>query len=189
MIAYIKRRYLVARRWFRRTFDRQCAGIRLLFKEYRRYHNKTLAKKTLNFYHVQYLNTKITIKGTFQLDREYTWIKCNRNFNGFYMTDYFNKDFEAFEKLIKNNDDEKVDGRICFFLKRIVYIFKSLKQEYMQESISTFSGFRQIEIGLFIWIFRKILKTLVYLEKKMFRPLWRGSNYIYILFDDPIHLK
>ena len=55
------------------------------------------------------------------MDREYTWIKCNRNFNGFYMTDYFNKDFEAFEKLIRNNDNEKVDGRICF-LKRIVYI-------------------------------------------------------------------
>ena len=46
--------------------------------------------------------------GEYPLDREYTWIKCNKNFNGFYVTDYFDRDFEAFEKLIKNNDDEIV---------------------------------------------------------------------------------
>ena len=45
------------------------------------------------------------------LDRQYTWIKCNRNFDGFYMTDYFDTAFEAFEVLLRNNDDDQVNTR------------------------------------------------------------------------------
>lgn len=39
------------------------------------------------------------------LDRVYTWVKCNKDFNGFYMTDYRNELFDAFETILLYNKD------------------------------------------------------------------------------------
>lgn len=39
------------------------------------------------------------------LDRVYTWVKCNKDFNGFYMSDYQNELFDAFETILLHNKD------------------------------------------------------------------------------------
>lgn len=39
------------------------------------------------------------------LDRVYTWVKCNKDFNGFYITDYRNELFDSFETILLNNKD------------------------------------------------------------------------------------
>lgn len=38
-----------------------------------------------------------------QLPRQFGWIKCNKDFNGYYMTDYADSQFAAFEAVILNN--------------------------------------------------------------------------------------
>ena len=41
-----------------------------------------------------------TFKGYDDLDRRYTWIKCNKDFKGYYMTDYFDNNFDAIEYVL-----------------------------------------------------------------------------------------
>ncbi|CAF0707260.1 unnamed protein product [Brachionus calyciflorus] len=43
------------------------------------------------------------INGQLDLDRRYTWIKCNTDFKGFYVTDYTNNLFDAFETILLSN--------------------------------------------------------------------------------------
>ena len=39
--------------------------------------------------------------GEFELDRDYSWIKCNNDFKGFYITAYTEADFKKFAGAIE----------------------------------------------------------------------------------------
>ena len=42
-------------------------------------------------------------EGSIELDSSYTWIKCNKDFKGYYVTDYPIEIYEAFNELLINN--------------------------------------------------------------------------------------
>lgn len=39
--------------------------------------------------------------GTFELDRDYSWIKCNNDFKGFYLTAYTTGGFKKFSEAVE----------------------------------------------------------------------------------------
>jgi hypothetical protein len=41
--------------------------------------------------------------GSIELDREYTWVKCNTDFKGYYVTDYSEQQFDIFENILLRN--------------------------------------------------------------------------------------
>jgi len=45
------------------------------------------------------------------LDRRYTWVKCNNEFRGFYVTDYAPSIFDAFTEILSN----KIEVRVSEF--------------------------------------------------------------------------
>lgn len=51
----------------------------------------------------QYLLTQST--GFLQLAKRYDWVKCNKDFNGYYITDYGNQLFNSFENVLLNRPD------------------------------------------------------------------------------------
>ncbi len=42
-------------------------------------------------------------EGSIELDSSYSWIKCNKDFKGYYLTDYPVEIYEAFNELLINN--------------------------------------------------------------------------------------
>lgn len=51
---------------------------------------------------------------SFQLDRKYTWVKCNTDFKGFYVTDYSAQLFSVFENILLQ--DKNVQSVLCLYL-------------------------------------------------------------------------
>lgn len=45
-------------------------------------------------------------EGTKTLSRKYTWVKCNKDFRGYYITDYSDSNFNALEDVLINKPDE-----------------------------------------------------------------------------------
>lgn len=44
--------------------------------------------------------------GSVDLDRKYTWVKCNKDFKGYYVTDYSNDNFQALEQVLIQKPEE-----------------------------------------------------------------------------------
>lgn len=42
-------------------------------------------------------------RDTFELDREYSWIKCNSDFEGYFLVNYDEENFEAFNQILSHN--------------------------------------------------------------------------------------
>lgn len=66
--------------------------------------------------HLYGMTTKFTVfmnaKSVFTiLDRDYSWVKCNENFGGFYVTDYTCDQFEVFETLLMKNQNVNIYTR------------------------------------------------------------------------------
>ena len=49
-----------------------------------------------------FLNDK---SGQIDLDRRYTWVKCNNDFKGYYVTDYSAQLFQAFDQILASNPE------------------------------------------------------------------------------------
>lgn len=59
-----------------------------------------------------------TIKGTHELDnREFTWVKCNKDFKGYYITNYDDEIFKAFTKALENKPDVRLKQLFFFIIK------------------------------------------------------------------------
>jgi hypothetical protein len=43
--------------------------------------------------------------GSLTLNRSYSWIKCNKNFRGYYLTSYSDYNFEAVEYVLRNSNN------------------------------------------------------------------------------------
>jgi hypothetical protein len=39
------------------------------------------------------------------LSRRFTWVKCNRDFKGYYVTEYLDANYEIFNFLLSNDDN------------------------------------------------------------------------------------
>lgn len=57
--------------------------------------------KNFNFY----LNSHTE---AFELDENYSWIKCNKDFKSYYITDYSEENIKAIEYVLTNDTDKKV---------------------------------------------------------------------------------
>jgi hypothetical protein len=60
-----------------------------------------------NFYEFDFFLTNQT--GSIRLpNRKYSWIKCNRNFNGYYLTSYSDYNFKVLGYLLKDSSNHNV---------------------------------------------------------------------------------
>jgi hypothetical protein len=57
------------------------------------------------------------------LDRRYTWVKCNQDFKGYYITDYSKEVFAAIEAVLLSNPEvkNKFRNRLNLFRKFILH--------------------------------------------------------------------
>ncbi|RNA36671.1 endoplasmic reticulum aminopeptidase 2 isoform X2 [Brachionus plicatilis] len=94
------------------------------------------------------------------LDRVYTWVKCNKDFNGFYITDYRNELFEAFEAILLHDmtvfSDADRSNLIhnafeLAFLGSKSYQIAALLSNYLTDKETSPSPFRT-----FFWHVKKI---------------------------------
>lgn len=63
-------------------------------------------------------------EGYIKLAKEYTWIKCNSDFHGYYLTNYDNKNFEALNNLLRNDYSVRII-KIYFKMKLAQIYFKN----------------------------------------------------------------
>ena len=54
----------------------------------------------------------------FDLDRRYTWVKCNKDFKGYYATDYSRNIFSAFTHILLNKPE--VNCLEFFFNRKLI---------------------------------------------------------------------
>ncbi len=59
------------------------------------------------------LNKIIYFKGKYDIDKPLTWIKCNKDFKGFYVTDYSSEIFENITMVLKYKPE------VCFSLVKL----------------------------------------------------------------------
>lgn len=43
--------------------------------------------------------------GTLELPKQFNWVKCNKDFNGYYITDYGDDQFNSFETVLLHSRD------------------------------------------------------------------------------------
>ncbi|CAF0936439.1 unnamed protein product [Brachionus calyciflorus] len=96
----------------------------------------------------------------FDLDRVYTWVKCNKDFTGFYVTEYKNELFEVFESVLLENKDLFTIGdrsnliHNAFelaFLGSKSYAIPNLLSNYLTQKETSMIPFKT-----FIWHINKI---------------------------------
>ena len=63
-----------------------------------------------NYYNFDFFLT--SQKGSIRLpsNRQYSWIKCNRNFNGYYLTSYSDYNFKVLGHLLKDQFNHNVSN-------------------------------------------------------------------------------
>ena len=45
-------------------------------------------------------------EGSIDLSRRFTWVKCNKEFKGYYVTEYLDSNYEIFQFLLENSGND-----------------------------------------------------------------------------------
>ena len=71
-------------------------------------------------------------QGYIDLSRRFTWVKCNKDFRGYYVTDYYDNNYEVFEYLLEHNNNYYVStsGYSVFWVKKHIHITRIYKMIY-----------------------------------------------------------
>jgi hypothetical protein len=117
-------------------------------------------------------------RAQFDLDRRYTWIKCNKDFKGFYFTDYVNDMYQAFDQVLLNKPDTfSVGDRANLIHVSFEAAYSGLKS-YLYPSLLT-NFLQSGEFSLTVWrtLFFHLNRIALVAEH---RPVFASLRVIFI---------
>ena len=119
-------------------------------------------------------------RGQLDLDRRYTWIKCNRDFRSYYFTDYVNDMYQAFDQVLLNKPDTfSVGDRANLIHVSFEAAYSGIKSYYYPSLLTNYlqSG----ELSLTVWrtLFFHLNRISLVAEH---RPVFSRLRVNYLLY-------